>query len=296
MTKKNKVIIIGDIILDRDIQTMLIGTSLETPTLKSLYKDTKLNLGGAGRVFKNLKKINSQSLIIGYVSSNNQLKEFSNKKNQIYFFNGDTPIKSRYWIDNYKVLQINKDLKITSNEKNKIRIFLIKKIKRYASKFNSIIISDYNFGVINKILVDEIFKLKNKYKFNVFVDKQKNKDVFDVSLYNNVDYLFLNRLEYESLTKSNFSKNSLKIQYQKFKKKYNISNIIIKLDVDGAILINDQELIHHKNYKKVPENFNTVGAGDIFISVFASSNYLTNNLRLKLAVKESVNFIINNNN
>ena len=117
-----------------------------------------------------------------------------------------------------------------------------------------------------------------------------------MDLYSNVDYLFLNRSEYESLTKSNFSKNSLKIQYKKFKKKYNISNIIVKLDVDGAILINDKELIYHKNYKKIPENFNTVGAGDIFISVFASSNYLTNNLRLKLAVKESVNFIINNNN
>ena len=45
MIKKNKVIIIGDIILDRDIHTTLIGTSLETPTLKSLYKDTKLNIG-----------------------------------------------------------------------------------------------------------------------------------------------------------------------------------------------------------------------------------------------------------
>ena len=86
MIKKNKVIIIGDIILGRDIHTTLIGTSLETPTLKSLYKDTKLNIGGAGRVFKNLKKINSQSLLIGYVSSNNQLKELRNKKNQIFFF------------------------------------------------------------------------------------------------------------------------------------------------------------------------------------------------------------------
>ena len=55
--KKKKILIIGELIVDKTYNITNIGKSLETNNPKYFINSIKVEMGGAGKVYQSLKKI-----------------------------------------------------------------------------------------------------------------------------------------------------------------------------------------------------------------------------------------------
>ena len=77
MDNKDKIIVIGDIIIDIYSHCETIGLSAETPTISLKHIRDEYTLGGAGLVYRNLKALNSDVTLIstGNVSDRQYIDE-----------------------------------------------------------------------------------------------------------------------------------------------------------------------------------------------------------------------------
>ena len=137
--KKNKILVIGELIIDEHFFCDKIGVSLETPkTPKVKLRYLNQLLGGAGMVYTGLKSINKHNALLTVIGKNFNKSLISKDKN-IFFFehNGASIIKQRYWIDNNKILQINYGNEKKIRNIKKIQSKIILKINKIIKNFNS---------------------------------------------------------------------------------------------------------------------------------------------------------------
>ncbi len=155
-----KVLVIGDTIIDSDIYVNVIGTSLETPTLKTQYVHEEVKLGGAAAVAKHLVQLGAE--VDMFTACNEQYAALFEIAN-IGLINVDNKfscIKSRIWVQKadqkYKYLQINRDVELTkysSLETSKLNDCLhIIKEKNY----QKILISDYRRGIVTDDAINQV--------------------------------------------------------------------------------------------------------------------------------------------
>ena len=126
--KKNKILVIGELIIDEHFFCDKIGVSLETPTTpKGKLRYSNQLLGGAGMVYTGLKSINKHNALLTVVGKDFN-KSLISKYENIFSFehNGTSIKKQRYWVDHNKILQINYDngKKIRNIKKNTVKDYI----------------------------------------------------------------------------------------------------------------------------------------------------------------------------
>ena len=290
-TRIKDMLLIGELIFDINIYSKLIGTSLETPTIKSFYKNTKIELGGAGKVYKAFLKLKKQCDFISVLGSDKviKIKDKNYEKIIKYFHKGKSITKTRYWVDNYKLLQINLDNERKINNVKYIQNKILKHLKNNAYK--SIIISDYMHGLFDKDFIDKILKIVRQKKTTIYVDQQSSHKKSGLNIYNNIDYLIINENELNLFNKQNIT---IKQKIKNISKQLNIPNIVIKLGSNGSIAYLDNKFFKTEVFKKINNLSNTSGAGDYFLAKFAASYNKNFKVRLKLSNKFSYDYIIKN--
>lgn len=281
--KKKKILIIGELILDKHYNIRNIGKSLETDTPKFAILSKKTTLGGAGKVFESSNKITKSKNIL--ITSKMRETKFFEKKN-IFFFNSKNVniIKNRYWLDNRKIIQINDDYKKKYLGQKKFTYFAVKIIKKNLEKISSIIVSDYNHNLINKDLIEKIKKMCNRRAIDIYVDKQiRNENEFDM-FYKGVDYLLINEFEFYLLKKKFKINGSEKKSLVDIKNTLNIKNLILKKGKKGSMMLNNNNLFFFAKTQKKKKILDVAGAGDYFLAMFARlNNNIDPTLRLKIS-------------
>tara|TARA_Y100000389_G_scaffold203530_1_gene252207 strand:- start:2686 stop:3594 length:909 start_codon:yes stop_codon:yes gene_type:complete len=273
--KKKKIFIIGELILDKNFFVSNIGKSLETNNPKYFIDRMVDEMGGAGKVYESLKKIiNKRSFLI---TSKNYKTKLRNDMN-ILFFNSKVKniVKNRFWEKKSKIIQINEDYKKKYPDKNKFNKFVIKKLKQEINKIDSIIISDYNHGLINSNMISVIKKMIKNKRIDVYVDKQIRKSNDFPEYYNNLDYLVINQLEYKLLKKKFRVKGSVISSLKDLKSKLNFDNIILKKGKNGSCMIDKSDSYYYSKNINSKRKYNVSGAGDHFLAMFVS---LSNNTK-----------------
>jgi sugar/nucleoside kinase (ribokinase family) len=240
-----KILLIGDTIIDHDVDTEVSGVSLETPTIKTKALFEKYILGGASAVAKHLKNLGSD---VTFLTACN--KKFVNLflNEGIDLINIDdeySSVKTRIWIQKdgqrYKYLQINDEKKISNSKLSAGQSTLQTLIDR--NHFDKIVISDYRLGVVS----DQILRtaLDNKI-FKIGACQQSDQSSALMRL-KGCDLLVCNEIEAENL---NLNKHS----------------ICITLGEKGCIF-------KDKFYASEPlKSVNSIGAGDSFLAAIAYSD------------------------
>ena len=281
--KKKKILIIGELILDKHYTTMNIGKSLETNTPKFAIINKKITFGGAGKVFESSNKIFKSKNIL--ITSKMRETKFLKKKN-IFFFNSknNNIIKSRYWHNKKKIIQINEDYKKKYFGQKKFTYFATKIVKKNLEKISSIIVSDYNHNLINKDLIETIKKMCNRKIIDIYVDKQiRNENEFDM-FYKGVDYLLINEFEFYLLKKKLKINGSEKKSLEEIKNTLKIKNLILKKGKRGSLILNNNNLFFFAKSPKKKKIIDVAGAGDHFLAMFARlNNDIDPTLRLKIS-------------
>jgi len=270
INKRPKVLVIGDLIIDKYLWGDCQRISPEAPVQIVDLDSESSSLGGAGNVVNNLNSLGADVdiiSVIGKCQSGELVKSMLDgigvsSEYLLTEKNRDTSVKTRVISSHQQVIRFDKESKheISSSSSNKILSLL----KTIIFKYDVILISDYGKGVLTVELTKEIIKVAKIKKKRVLVDPKGQ----DFSKYKGSFLLTPNKKEAGLATKIEIkNKQSLEKALKFLKEKIQITIPLITLSDEGiAILNNDLEIFP----AKVKSVFDVTGAGD---TVLASLGY-----------------------
>lgn len=197
---KERVLVIGDVMVDEYIIGKVRRISPEAPVPVLDYQERKLEAGGASNVAHNMHGLGAEVAIAGTAAADEAgiwlRKHFMEMKIDISCLIEEkgrpTTIKTRYATKGQQLLRMdNENPKgIKKSTEKEIYTFLKKNI----SRFDAVVLSDYKKGVLeSEDFVEKIITLCNENGVIVSVDS-KNRNIH---IFANADFVKPNNLELE---------------------------------------------------------------------------------------------------
>ncbi|MGI9533928.1 MAG: D-glycero-beta-D-manno-heptose-7-phosphate kinase [Thermodesulfobacteriota bacterium] len=272
--KNKKVLVIGDLMLDKYVFGTSSRISPEAPVPVISQSSTEFCLGGAANVAKNLTDLGAKTFLIGTAGIDNNAKILLNllnksginTKNIIKDRNKPTTLKTRIISDDQQLVRIDEECgsDISLNIQNQI----LNRISRVIRINNpdAVIISDYNKGVITKKISREAIKIAKKSGAFVAVDPKGT----DFIKYAGSNVITPNRKEAETVFGISISDNTALVKaLRKINKETKTEGILITKGKEGVSFIRNNNVYDIPAVEK--QVYDVTGAGDTFISVFTLS-------------------------
>jgi len=281
MITKKKILVIGDVMLDRYWMGQVNRISPEAPVPILDVNDSVDKPGGAANVAKNLSDFGMDVTLVGLTGkdeASEKLYRLLSKTNIKYKPIIDpkvrTTMKLRVIDKNQQLMRIDHDDKNLSNLVSKS----FKDIESSMSSFDGIIISDYDKGMI-KPIIKKILSKANKLRIQTFIDP-KGKDF---SFYKNAFLLKPNQKEFEDIVGICSTKKSLVDKGEKLRKKLSLKYLLLTQGKKGMMLFEENKVTSHIAHQQ--DVFDVTGAGDTVISILAA--YVISGKSIATAVKMS---------
>lgn len=280
----NKILVLGEHILDTYVSTDVQGKSGKNNILTSSFVSSK-SYGGGTILVSNLlssfmNKVDNICLKNHY--NDKIYKKFLNKNvNKINFKTNEKIIVKKRFIDSYlgtKLFQLNTNQEeiLTDNFKKKFNTFFN---KINLKKYDAIVIFDYGHGLINNDIIKKLSKFKNK----VYINCQSNSFNFGYNLfskYKSAKTISMDETEFRLLAQDKYMKINDLVKKNKnlFK---NFKSTIITLGKFGAYHITKKNTNFIKSV--ISSAKDTTGCGDVFFSIYILLDmYSTLNLNEKI--------------
>jgi len=270
---KSRILVIGDLILDRFVYGNVNRISPEAPVpVVEVEKEIDLP-GGAGNVANNIASLNGKvylASVIGNDIVGEKLKTDLTKKeiNTECIFTDETrftTVKTRIIGQHQQIVRFDKESthKLSQTMTEKIIDFIKSKI----NEIQTIIISDYGKGVINQLLLSKIINISKEKKIFVTVDPK----VEHFLKYRYVSCITPNlkeaiqgmHLSYKTITEQDILNLGEKIL-----KKLKCDSVIITRGENGmSVFVKNKKAVHIPTRAK--EVYDVTGAGDTVIAVLS---------------------------
>lgn len=262
--KNNRVLVVGDVMLDRYSEGTSYRISPEAPVPVILNSETRDFLGGAGNLAANLTALGMSVDLIACVGSDRAGEQVK----KLLFDHGvswhgyisksiPTTVKNRIVSNNQQIARLDYEYYCSSVEQSECFSIYEKIIDGY----DIVIFSDYNKGVLCDI---EAFiqRIKNQHTISLADPK-----LADLRRYNGLDYLKPNKVELLQFSKllnlDAIDKTEL-INYAY--ENLEIANLIVTLGNEGCVLKSQNDFI------SLPADnrnvYDVTGAGDSFLAGF----------------------------
>ena len=264
--KDKKILVIGDVMLDKYIWGGVSRISPEAPVQVVNVSKESYAPGGAANVANNIAALNANVFLVGIVG-NDSAKDMliTELKKRNIDVDGICIDNSKPTIQKVRVLGRNQQLLRFDYEKkgytdNKIESNILDFIEGKIDDIDAIIISDYAKGIITKNLMEKLVELcSNKDKIIVVDPKPKHKE-----FYNNVTLITPNHTEAHQMT-SEFEENSNEEKTGKLLIEELQSNVLITRGEKGMSLFEKNgKITHIPTFAK--EVYDIVGAGDTSVA------------------------------
>ena len=265
-----KVLVIGDVMLDKYYFGEVTRISPEAPVPIAHVLEVKETLGGAANVVHNLALLGAQTSIIGQVGADNHGEIFLSKLKKLGVdYSGvietskPTTTKIRVISGHQQMIRLDfEDAKSLDTADEKL---LLEKFFERLPEVDAVIISDYGKGVCTKKICREIINASRAQKKFVIVDPKGDKwqKYFDAS------FITPNLKELNAILPKSISNVDAQIEEsaQKVIDEFNLSGLLVTRSAAGLSLIADKKIAHIK--ARAQEVFDVSGAGDTVIAVFA---------------------------
>jgi len=268
-----RVLVVGDIMLDRYFYGNVTRISPEAPVPVNLIDKKKNTLGGAANVAHNLAQLGCQTFLMGAIGDDHHGRLLTHKLEKraidssgIVCGRDRTTTKIRILGGHQQMIRL--DFEETEEIKDETQEELKQKITdRLASGIDAAILSDYGKGVCTKNLCQYVIRQAHAQHIPVFVDPKGTK----WEKYQGADYVTPNVKEAGlvlGLTLSNDNEEVKKAAIT-ICEHYDISNAMITRSEKGVSLYTDTGEIHVPTVAQ--EVYDVSGAGDTVISVFAAA-------------------------
>jgi rfaE bifunctional protein kinase chain/domain len=190
-----RVLVLGDLMLDRYIWGNVSRISPEAPVpVVEVQKSTSC-LGGAGNVSQNLESLGALPLPVGVVGEDEEgmwIKRHVGERRGIFIdASRPTTVKTRIIAHHQQVVRVDQERRraIAPEVEEKI-VRLVQK-----EKYEGIIVSDYNKGIITKRLMERVLPYAKGRRIPVFVDPK----IENFRLYSPVTFISPNHIEAEKI-------------------------------------------------------------------------------------------------
>lgn len=260
-SKKVKILVFGDFMVDNYIWCDCSKISPEAPVMVVRSNKEDKRLGGAGNVYANLQSLGAEVFALGVIGDDeigNFLKSKLNAK-LLVEKNRKTPLKSRILSQAQQVLRLDNE----DNFDTTLEDELILEFQKIAKDYDAIILSDYAKGTLTFKVCTAVIEHANKLNIPILVDPKAS----DFSKYKNATLLTPNKKEaIEALGIE--SLDDIEFYTKKLKEDYSLKYSIITLSEEGIALYDDS--FHIINAKAL-EVYDVTGAGDSVIAMLAFS-------------------------
>jgi rfaE bifunctional protein nucleotidyltransferase chain/domain len=283
-SKKIKILILGEMIVDHLIFCTALGKSGKEAILNLENKYEKKIVGGVGAIANHLASFVYGIKVLTYFGEYNSdisfIKKNLKKNIKIDYFlkkNSPTIIKTKI-IDvsnNSKILGIYQfnDSEIIKKQK----IFFYNRIRKNIDKYDSVIVSDYGHGLITP----DVAKFLSKRKW-VNVNTQLNSanvGYHTIGKYKNARCAVINEVELRHELKDRYT--DVKTLMKKLSKSLNIKILVVTSGKEGS------HSYYKNNFFYCPAFATTVvdkiGSGDTFMVFFVLANIIfSNDIELSL--------------
>ena len=270
---KVKVLIVGDVMIDRFWWGNVTRISPEAPVPVVKLEKTSLVAGGAANVAANVAGLGAEAFLVGVVGEDQeadllpQLLSSLNisDKYLIKIPNRQTTVKTRIIAHSQQIVRLDQEDKETLTSRNEEKVWTM--IERLITVTDVIIISDYAKGLLSdKLLMRLITKGKELKKYVLVDPKGKN-----FTKYKNASILTPNRSEIiEAFKLESFDKESAGSLSEKIISELNLEALLVTQGEDGMSLFEkSKEKLHLKAIAR--DVYDVTGAGDTVIACLATA-------------------------
>ncbi len=251
-----KILVVGDIILDRYLHGKVERISPEAPVPIVEVEREELRLGGAGNVANNLVSLGVQTYITGVVGDDragDQLLSMLKEKG----INPLTVVDKRPTTEKTRVVSMSQQLlRIDREDRKKVSGEALRRIKDVIldGDYDGIIISDYAKGVITEEIIQSI---KEKSVFYSIDPRPINKN-----LYLGANLITPNEKELRAMTDP-LSEENVEILGGRLKEELKVETLIVTRGSKGMTLFHEK--IYHFP-ARAKEVYDVTGAGDTVIA------------------------------
>lgn len=267
--KKKTILVIGDLMIDEYIIGDVNRISPEAPVPIVDIKNRFLRMGGAGNVVSNIIGLGGNTFPCGVIGDDkdgafiqNEIWKTCELDHILIDNTRPTTKKTRIFSDNQQMLRIDTESKERINDFGKLSILSF--VKTFVHLYSGVIISDYQKGLLDHYLLNEIISFCRDHNKPIFVDPKgySNK-------YYRCNFMTPNLNELSLMTNM-FIENDDDISKAG-------DTLYHDLELDGLIVTRGKDgisVIRNDGHKMITlptrakEVFDVSGAGDTVISMF----------------------------
>jgi rfaE bifunctional protein kinase chain/domain len=257
-----RVLVLGDLMLDRYIWGRVSRISPEAPVPVVEVSGSTSALGGAGNVAHNVLSLGAFPLLVGVVGDDEEgrwIRESMTENRGILIDRKrPTTVKTRIVAHHQQVVRVDQEKRRAFAPE--IEAALVDFIK--SERFEGIIISDYNKGLITRPLMKKVLPLAQRRRIPVFVDPK----VENIRLYAPVTLIAPNHLEAERIIHLPCQTDSeVEAAGRRILDLLGCRYLIIKRGEQGlSVLEKSRPAIHLPTIAR--EVFDVTGAGDTVVA------------------------------
>jgi D-beta-D-heptose 7-phosphate kinase/D-beta-D-heptose 1-phosphate adenosyltransferase len=260
---KAKILIIGDVMLDRYWTGPTVRISPEAPVPVVRVVDMEDRPGGAANVAINAATLGAQVVLIGMTGKdeaaqilNDRLAAMNVTCEFVKVASQDTITKLRIMSRNQQLLRLDFEKSFETDDKSE----LLAKFEEQVQHTDVVVLSDYSKGCLSD--PQSLILLARKYNKPIIVDPKGS----DFSRYKGATILTPNLSEFEGEMGFYESEDELFTHAQALKQKCDLDAVLVTRSEKGMSLYQDQ-VYHLPAHAK--EVFDVTGAGDTVVSTLA---------------------------
>jgi cytidyltransferase-like protein len=283
-SKKIKILILGEMIIDNLIFCSALGKSGKEAILNLENKYEKKIVGGVGAIANHLASFVIDLKVLTYLGEYNSNISFIKKnilqKVKIDYFlkkNSPTIIKTKIVdiFNNFKILGLYNFNESEINKKQQVLFF--SKIKKNFLKYDLVIVSDYGHGLITMQMANFLVKQK-KITVNAQLNAA-NIGYHTIGKYKNVYCAVVNEAELRHELKDRYTER--RVLMKKLSQLLNIKILVVTAGKEGAFAYYKDKFFFCPAFaNKIVDK---IGSGDTFMAFFSLSNKIfSNDIELSL--------------
>lgn len=283
--KKTKVLVVGDLIIDKYVFGNVMGKSGKEPHMVFNQTKEEMYIGGSAIIANHLSDFVNKITLISDFGTNIEIKNLLKKKlkknvKQINIKpskNSEFSIKTRF-VDNTSNYKLFGSYLIP-NLDNKIFYKSLEKAVNKNIEINDlIIIADFSNNFFNSNTLKKVNQ-SNKFIAGMAQKNSNNSVIHTLDHLKNFNLLCINEGELRNEVRD--SKNKIEEIAKKFLRKNNLKYLIVTKGIDGSLLI-DQKLNKYTCPSFSSKPVDKVGGGDSMLAIM--SLLLKNNINPSIAL------------
>ncbi|RWY50202.1 D-glycero-beta-D-manno-heptose-7-phosphate kinase [Mucilaginibacter gilvus] len=276
-----KILVVGDLMLDHYIYGTCNRISPEAPVpVVEIIKET-YTLGGAGNVLENLITFGCNADIIAVVGDDeNASIVFDELASNNISWQGIikdagrcTIVKSRVMVTNHQLIRLDREVTVPLHNEKEEQV--LRYLKQHIARYNIVLISDYNKGLLTPTLLNGILATCHEQNIQTVIDPKGH----DFSKYKGANIIKPNKKEAVIASGINITNTeSLTAACIKIQEITECDSVIITMSEDGIAMYSSGKLEIIPT--KALDVIDVTGAGDTVLAslgiALASGNTLYN--------------------